>query len=271
MIFTEKILSRVSPVWGVCPFNKLGREHLIECRAIQRLPENPQTIIVFAFPYLLPEDKYDGLNVSKYAAVPDYHGIVGARLEKAAEELRAKYPGEEFVYFADNSPIPEVSAAVLAGIGVRGANSLLITPEYGSFVVLGEIVTSMKIETEAVVNAGCTGCGACERACPVGAIKGGVIDTEKCLSRVTQKKGELTEEEKELIRKSGCAWGCDICQNVCPMNKNAVATGITEFTDGVISGVDESTPIEGRAFAWRGEKVIRRNLKIIENSGEDNL
>ena len=78
------------------------------------------------------------------------------------------------------------------------------------------------------------------------------------------KKGELTEEEKELIKSSGCAWGCDICQNVCPLNKNASPTDIDEFLSSSNSNVTTDTPIEGRAFAWRGEKVIKRNLEILE-------
>ena len=72
-------------------------------------------------------------------------------------------------------------------------------------------------------------------------------------------------EEKELIRKSGCAWGCDICQNVCPLNKNAGTTGIEEFIASSQPEVTLDTEIEGRAFAWRGEKVIKRNLELLED------
>ncbi len=264
----NEILSKVSPLWGICPFDFIGMDNLIDCRAKSRMPENPKSIIVFAFPYLHPEEDYEGLNVSKYAAVQDYHTVSSARLDEACRALSEKYPGEEFVYFADNSPLPEVKAAVGAGIGVRGANALLITEKYGSFVFLGEIITSLEIEANLPHVSECIKCGRCEKACPQGAIKDGIITREKCLSYITQKKGELTPEEQELIRKSGCAWGCDICQNVCPLNKKAQTTEMEDFISGFKANVSPEDSVEGRAFAWRGEKTIRRNLGILENDSE---
>ncbi len=263
-----KIFSEVSPLWGICPFDFIGSDRLIECAAKSRLPENPRSIIMFAFPYLLPEEDYEGLNVSKYAAVADYHPVAQARLSEACEKLEKKYPGESFVYFADKSPLPEVRAAVGAGIGVLGANSLLITEKYGSYVFLGEIVTTMSLDANSPSPSRCTGCGECERACPAGAIKGGVITREKCLSYITQKKGELTESEKRMIKDSGCAWGCDICQNVCPLNKKAEHTEMDEFLLSSKANVTADDPVEGRAFAWRGEKTIRRNLEILDEKEE---
>ena len=65
-----------------------------------------------------------------------------------------------------------------------------------------------------------------------------------------------------MIKQSGCIWGCDICQNVCPLNKNAETTQISEFEDTALGRAESDTPIEGRAFAWRGEKVIRRNIDL---------
>lgn len=258
------ILNSVSDVWGICPFDEVSG-HLIDCRAKSRLPQNSRTIIIFAFPYLLPEDKYEGLNVSKYAAVQDYHNVVPLMLRQAADKLKALYPGEEFECFSDNSPIPEVRAAVTAGIGVKGVNSLLITEKYGSYIFLGEIVTTLPLEAKNKNFRRCIECGKCTKACPAGAIQNGIIDKSRCLSDITQRKGELTKAEAEMIKNSGCAWGCDICQNICPLNKNAATTDIKEFTETADSRVTTSTPIEGRAFGWRGEKVIKRNLEILEN------
>ena len=84
-----------------------------------RLPENPKTVIVACFPYLLGESFYENGNISKYAVVTDYHEVATARLKSAADELEKIFPDEEFAFFADNSPIPEVRAACYAGLGVR--------------------------------------------------------------------------------------------------------------------------------------------------------
>ncbi len=264
----KTIFSEISPLWGICRFDDI-KNGLFPCRALERVPQAARSVVVFAFPYLLPEEKYEGLNVSRYAVSSDYHEIAGKRLESGAEKLSSLFPGEKFVPFIDNSPVPEVKAAVLSGIGVTGRNSLLITEKYGSFVFLGEIITTADLEPTPGIKSVCDGCGLCAEACPTGAIKDGYIDKELCLSRISQRKGELTESEKALIKETGCAWGCDICQNVCPMNKKAQVTPIKEFISSAQAKVTQNTPIEGRAFAWRGEKVIRRNLEILkETSGE---
>jgi epoxyqueuosine reductase QueG len=256
-----EILNDISPLWGVCPFREI-QDNLIKCRALSRLPAHPRSVIIMAFPYLLPEEYYENSNVSKYAVPADYHDILYARLERAAEKLREKYPEEEFVFFADNSPIPEVRAACVAGIGILGKNSLLITEKYGSFVFLGEIVTSMPLASSGGEIRGCLECGECTRACPCGAIVNGKINKELCLSDITQRKGQLTAGQRELIKKSGCIWGCDICQNVCPLNRAADTTDISEFINTADGKIEAGTPVEGRAFGWRGEAVIRRNLDI---------
>lgn len=254
----------ISPLWGICPFEKV-KENLIECRAKKRLPERCETVITACFPYLLEDSAYKNLNISKYAVVADYHEVAVARLLKAADKLRELYPENEFAVFADNSPIPEVSAACAAGLGARGINTLLITEKYGSYVFIGEIVTDLKIETKETEYKSCIGCGKCIEACPAKAISKADFNKEICLSAVTQKKGELSDEEKTLMKECGCIWGCDICQDVCPMNKNAAKTEIEEFLSSHAAHVSEGCELDGRAYEWRGRKVIERNIAIHTN------
>ncbi len=254
-------MNGISPLWGICPFGKI-EDCLIDCRAKNRLPENAKNVIVACFPYLLDKSEYADINISKYAVVTDYHKVAVSRLEKAVSELKKLFPENEFSAFADNSPIPEVKTACFAGLGVRGMNSLLITEKYGSFVFIGEIVTDLDIEHSENEEKPCIKCGKCIETCPSSALKENGFDKSICLSEITQKKGNLSEEEIRLMKDCGCVWGCDICQDVCPMNKNAESTKIEEFLSSPVSYVAEGCSLENRAYEWRGRKVIDRNISI---------
>ncbi|MCR5689859.1 MAG: DUF1730 domain-containing protein [Clostridiales bacterium] len=240
-----------------------AREHLFECRAKSRLPENSRTVITVIFPYYLGEEAYRDLNISRYAVSEDYHIIAGGMLKDFTALLREKLPEYAFEPFIDSSPLPEVACAVRSGVGVRGRNGLLISPEYGTYIFIGEIVTDAPVPVDEPGAGVCLSCGACEKACPTGALKDGRVDASRCLSALNQKKGELTEEEKALIRESGCAWGCDACQTVCPMNKNIPVTPVAAFRETAIANIGGELKLEGRAYAWRGRQPIERNLKIL--------
>ena len=260
-------MDEIAPLWGMCPFDKI-KDGLIDCRAKSRLPHNAKTVIVACFPYLLEENNYQGINVSKYAAVTDYHTVALSRLNSAVKKLEELFPGHEFAAFADNSPIPEVEAACIAGLGAIGLNTLLITEEYGSYVFIGEIVTSLETGCDVVEKKSCIGCQKCIEACPSGALGKGGFEKTLCLSEITQKKGVLSEKEETLMKECGCVWGCDICQDVCPMNKHAAKTQIEEFLLSPIPCVSSGCELEGRAYEWRGRKVIERNISILSKRKE---
>ena len=259
----KEIMDNISPLWGMCSFDKI-KDGLIDCRAKSRLPENSKTVIVACFPYLLDESCYENRNVSKYAVVTDYHEVATARLKRAAEELKKLFPEDEFAFFADNSPIPEVRAGCYAGLGVRGENTLLITEKYGSYIFIGEIVTTAEFNFAENEIKSCLKCGKCRKSCPSGAIAETGFERNLCLSETTQKKGVLTQEEEQLMKDCGCVWGCDVCQDVCPMNKNAEATEIEEFLASPIAFVSDGCTLEGRAYEWRGRKVIERNISLMK-------
>ena len=92
----------------------------------------------------------------------------------------------------------------------------MINEKYSSFVFIGEIITDEILNCDVQEIEYCINCGACDLSCPVN------MEISKCLSSITQKKGELTNNEIEIIKKHGCAWGCDICQNACPYTKLAI-------------------------------------------------
>jgi epoxyqueuosine reductase len=254
------------PETGICRFSDIENS-LISCRAKQQLPQTPKSIIVTLFPYYIGEIL--GSNISKYAWSRDYHKVCGEMLANVAYRLHDTWGDENSVPFIDNSPIPEVKAAQLAGLGVIGENGLLISHEYGSFVFIGSIVTTLELMPS---NAGgeCNHCGICVRACPTGAIsENEKFNKELCLSYITQKKGKLTDFEKREITKSGCIWGCDICQNVCPRNIGIKKTFIKDFYENLYPIITENNinsidlPQE-RAFFWRGKDIISQNLGIMK-------
>ncbi len=240
------------PDTAVCEFGFV-KDRLLPCRATARLPENPKSIIMAAFPYKVREEAPE--NISRYAAVKDYHIVCKGLLERAAEICRAEFPHNTFEVFIDNSPIPEVAAGVHAGLGKEGKNGLLIHKKYGSYVFLGEIVTDLELSPDKGGEK-CLDCGRCKAVCPT------MLQKSDCLSSVNQRKGELSREEIAKIKMSGCVWGCDICQENCPENKNAQKTYIDEFIktyrNAYVSGEDTTE----RAYMWRGIKVIERNIKI---------
>lgn len=234
-------------------------------RRLVYLPEGVRSVIVFALPYALSEDVIsDGSdrNISLYAVPRDYHLYVSELSERVIPRLKADFPTEEFYLCADTSPIDEREAALIAGIGILGENSLVITEKYSSFVFIAEIFTTLELESEKRPIERCEGCGACIRACP---------SRDECLSFITQKKGELSQKEILLVKKNGCAWGCDICQTVCPHSQNVCSTPIDFFienrmkkiTINELSALSECE-FKKRAYSWRGRKTIERNLRIME-------
>jgi len=146
----------------------------------------------------------------------DYSGNK-ARLEKACNELRVIYPAYRFYVSANGYPLPAVQAARLAGLGGVGLNGLLHVPGFGSSVTIGALLTDIPFLHAGAQDGGyCALCGECVKCCPVGAITytNGVrsFSREKCLSHLRQK------EDLPLQRPG--YYGCDICQDVCPMNKH---------------------------------------------------
>ncbi len=229
------------------------------------------SVIIFAVPYLSRDAFYaDRRNISLYAVSRDYHIYFDELWSELSPALHDAFAGYKFTLFADASPIDEVHAAACAGLGVIGDNRLLITEKYSSFVFIGEIVTDYPIVSHTTVNAAsCEMCGRCRSVCPA---------PNQCLSALTQKKGQLTDLEADIISTHSSAWGCDMCQLCCPHTKRAIKDGsiftsIDFFRNSLlpIASLDsielmDDAEFAQRAYSWRGRNVISRNLKILENT-----
>lgn len=268
---SELLTSNNLALHGFCPFDSVA-EYLLPCRAAERLkavfsPDlPPKTVIAALFPYRRDDTKS---NLSRYARVPDYHVAAGKVLEQASERLSDTFPDYQFLPFMDNSPIPEVKAASLAGLGCIGENGLLIHPDYGSWVFIGTITTDLPVSLSEPSITHCPRCGRCAAACP-GHCLGDFPSRETCVSRLSQKKGILTAEEERLLRESGMAWGCDACQEACPLNKNAQIYPHPCFArEYTLSLTKESlADLTDKAYGWRGRAVPERNLSLIDGNWE---
>lgn len=226
------------------------------------LPEG-NTLILAAVPYYAGQTAG---SISLYARGRDYHVVLRRLFADAAAAVHTELCGT----FADTSPFRETALASAAGLGQLGKNGLLLTKPYGSFVFLGELCGDFSGETVTLhAPEPCCGCGACRRACPA---------DPTCLSEITQRRGLLTEEEQAMMRRYHTAWGCDLCQTVCPANRNVQKSKLPAFCEELICDFDDETlknlsnrAIErlyaDRAFIWRGGAVIRRNAAIL--AGQD--
>ena len=226
----------------------------------------PRSVIVYVLPYYTGETE----NLSRYAASLDYHLALREIADGLIEAMTRTDPDARAKGYGDHSPIDEVGAALLSGLGLIGDNGLLINERYGSYVFIGDVVTDIAPAslgaTEPREPERCHHCGACKGACPTGILRG---EGEDCLSAITQRKGELSLTECELMIKHNTVWGCDLCQSVCPYNRDPRITPIEFFhrdrivtlTRGLLDSMDKES-FRTRAFAWRGRRVVERNLDI---------
>lgn len=229
----------------------------------RRLPQSPQSLLVCLLPYYPGE--YPRRNVSRYAICDDYHATGGRLLEAICADLIRAFPGHVFVPLLDISPIPEVQAAQLAGLGCIGRHGMLISPQAGSYVFVAEIVTDLEIPPAAPTRTSCLNCGACRRACPGQALTQQGLDKTRCRSFLSQQKGPLDPWAAELIRQGGFAWGCDLCLEACPLNK-PILTPLAALRQNPVPllGWDNlAQMVAVKPYGWRGTEPLERNLRLI--------
>jgi iron-sulfur cluster-binding protein len=165
--------------------------------------------------------------VSRYALLRDYHKLLKSSLFTLLNRLRAQYGAVEGRPFVDSAPFLDRYWAVLGGLGWIGKNGLLISPRWGSFVFIGALVVTLEVEPrEGAMPARCGKCTRCLDACPTKALlQPALLDARRCISYLTiEKKSPLTEGERALL--DGWAYGCDVCQMVCPWNRRAARSGL---------------------------------------------
>lgn len=195
-------------------------ELLSNPKKLQKSARSVVSLGVSYYPGDHPENADGGGRVARYAWGRDYHIVIKERLFRLREELqealgvRVKARG-----FTDAVPLLERSAAQRSGLGFFGRNSCIISGDVGSYFFIADLIVNLDLPPDEPGTGTCGRCTRCMDRCPTGAIKApGVVDARLCISYLTiENRGEIPRELRPLI--SDWAFGCDICQEVCPYNK----------------------------------------------------
>ena len=166
--------------------------------------------------------------IARFARGRDYHKVLKRWCRELMDRLREIAPDFDGRAFVDTAPVMERSLAAAAGLGWIGRNGCLITDGLGSYVLLCEIVSNLRLVPGQPIELACGDCDACVEACPTGALgDDGLVDSRKCLSYLTiEHRGSASVE---MLKSNRGLYGCDICQEVCPCNRGLPA-GDQELT-----------------------------------------
>jgi epoxyqueuosine reductase len=161
--------------------------------------------------------------IARYAWAQDYHVLLKRRMAAVVEILQERFGSGECRTLVDTARIVDRAAAQRAGTGWYGKNTNIINPTFGSWILLGEILTSLDLEPDPPLRKHCGSCRLCLDACPTGAITGPYeLDNNRCISYLTiEHRGPIPREMRPLI--GDWVFGCDICQEVCPPAMKGIA------------------------------------------------
>ena len=240
----------------------------ISCHPDQLLP-NARTVVSAALCYYAdePERPPGHGRLPRYTWYDAY-----AELRRKLDELGRRLGGDYRVLVDENQHVDR-EAAARSGVGFYGKNTLLITRRFGSWVVLGTLVTDRELETTPPLALDCGSCTLCIEACPTGALyEPGTLDVTKCLSYWTQSAHDPPEAYLEALESQ--VYGCDICQDVCPWNRgiekrragqplHANAEPHVDLVDWLDSDPSELRRRYARLYVPRNDgRFLQRNARI---------
>ncbi|MDF1747831.1 MAG: tRNA epoxyqueuosine(34) reductase QueG [Alphaproteobacteria bacterium] len=264
-------------------------EHLDRRRSPKGLWPDVRSVIVLAMNYAPGEDPMamldqpDLANISCYARNRDYHDLIKKRLKQVARWIVGQYGGDVKV-FVDTAPVMEKPLAALSGIGWQGKHTNLVSRDFGSWLFLGEIYTTLELAPDDAEGDHCGGCRRCLDICPTKAFPTPyTLDATRCISYLTiEHKGPIPLEFRKAMGNR--IYGCDDCLAVCPWNKFAKPTQENWFlpresvqgaTLATYLGLDDATfraSFSGSPVKRIGRDRFLRNVLIAAgNSGSQEL
>ena len=200
----------------------------------------------------------------------DYHHVLREKLQLLEEYISEWLPEAKMRSMVDTGELVDRAVAQRAGIGWSAKNCSIITPEFGSYVYLGEMITNIPFEPDIPMEDQCGDCTLCLDACPTGAlIQGGQLNAQRCIAFLTQSKKPIPEEFRAKIGNR--VYGCDTCQTVCPKNKGKYNLHQPSFEPEPELTKPLLVPmlnLSNREFketyghmsgSWRGKNPIQRN------------
>jgi len=251
----------------------------------RKLIKNAKSVVSLAYNYF-PEEVINpegGIKISKYAYGRDYHKVVKKKLKYFFKQMNETFGPLEGRFFVDSAPVMEREWALRAGLGWIGKNTLIINPKKGSFFFLAEIIIDQELDYDAPMTDFCGSCTKCIEACPTEAILGDgyEMDASKCISYLTieLKDEALPSEFGEQME--GWAFGCDICQDVCPWNRFSVPHKEQEFlpSEALKKMEDDSWKkleeekfnelFEGSPVKRTGYAGLMRNIDFVSKNKEE--
>ncbi len=188
----------------------------------RKLVDGAKSVVSLIYNYHTPKEQQDpsAPKISKYAYGKDYHHIIKRKLKDLIQHIETTIGAVSGRCFVDSAPVMEREWAKRSGLGWVGKNTLIIHPKKGSYFFLAELIIDLELEYDGPMKDHCGTCTRCIDACPTDAIKedGYWLDASKCISYLTiELKDAIPDEFKGKMEN--WAFGCDICQEVCPWNR----------------------------------------------------
>jgi epoxyqueuosine reductase len=203
-------------------------ERALDRLDVERLLPGARTVVALGCNYYVPDPPSEASPIARYARGRDYHATMKDRLRAFRRAVEARWTQVGTYGSVDTGPFMEKVWAARAGLGYVGRNACFITEPFGSYVVLAVLALTAEVDTYARGPAAdrCGSCTVCVNACPTGAItEWGAVDARLCLSYQTieNRSGDVPEELRPAF--TDLVFGCDICQDVCPLNVTPVTAG----------------------------------------------
>ena len=229
----------------------------------RQLVPGAKSVITLLLNYF-PKDKQDAgaLKISKYAFGKDYHEVIREKLNKLIESIKINVGEIHGRGFVDSAPVLERTWAQRSGLGWVGKNGNLINKENGSFFFIATLITDLDLEPdEPFAKDYCGTCTRCIDACPTDAIlPDKIVDGSKCISYFTIELKDMLIPTEMKGKFENWAFGCDICQDVCPWNRFSKPTNEIEFTP--LPGILNISTKEWEAMTEEKFKSIFRHSAL---------